>query len=347
MTRTVEIPFRTLIAVAATAVVAFVAALVVSNTWRADAAPGDTDATYNPTAGCRITDTRGPDNIGPRSTPLGPDETYEITIHGSNGECTGPLAIPTDATGIAANVTAVGATTSSNIRIFPANLTEVPLLSNLNVSAGAPPTPNKVDVQLSPDGKIKAYNFRGNVHLIIDIVGFYTASSLKELAATAGTPGPEGPVGPAGPAGVVTMHHGYGPVSPNNTSGADLAFFSDTTGVSTSSPTGGGRSAHVALHGPTSMAGVDYALDEVRYCIRSFVDFSSRVSQVRVRASSPVSTTTLALDLVGVATPGCYDLAVDDVQARESIVLTFQVSGNSAGDGASFVGISSTWVPLS
>jgi hypothetical protein len=59
----------------------------------------------------------------------------------------------------------------------------VPLLSNLNVSAGAPPTPNKVDVKLSPDGKIKVYNFNGSVNIVIDIVGYYTNSTLKEIAA--------------------------------------------------------------------------------------------------------------------------------------------------------------------
>jgi len=77
----------------------------------------------------------------------------------------------------------VNATASSNIRIFPANLTEVPTLSNLNVTAGAAPLPNKVDVKLSPDGEIKVYNFNGSVNIVIDVVGYYTDTSLKELSA--------------------------------------------------------------------------------------------------------------------------------------------------------------------
>ena len=36
-------------------------------------------------------------------------------------------------------------------------------MSNLNVTAGAPATPNKVDVKLSSDGKIRVFNFRGTV----------------------------------------------------------------------------------------------------------------------------------------------------------------------------------------
>jgi hypothetical protein len=167
----------------ATAVVVSVfATLLVSQEWRADAAPGDSDSTFVPTAGCRVTDTRGTSTVGPRNTPLGANQTFKVAIHGSNGECTGALLIPADAVAVALNVTAVNATASSNIRIFPANLTTVPLLSNLNVSAGAPPTPNKVDVKLSPDGKIKVYNFNGSVNIVIDIVGYYTKSTLKELA---------------------------------------------------------------------------------------------------------------------------------------------------------------------
>ncbi len=156
--------------------------IISINAWSASAAPGDTDTTYVPTAGCRLVDTRpGADNIGERATPLGPGDTHTIAVRGANGECTGPLAIPEDATGVALNATAVGATTSSNIRIYPANLSEPPLLSNLNVTSGASPTPNKVDVQLSPDGAITAYNFRGNVHLVLDVVGYYTKTSLAEI----------------------------------------------------------------------------------------------------------------------------------------------------------------------
>jgi hypothetical protein len=166
----------------ATAVVlAVVCTLLVIQAWSAGAAPGDTDSTFVPTAGCRVADTRAAFAVGPRNTPLAADETFTVNIHGENGECTGALAIPTDAVAVALNVTATNATTNSNIRIFPADLTKVPNLSNLNVSAGAPPTPNKVDVKLSPDGKIKVYNFRGSVNIFIDIVGYYTNSTLKEL----------------------------------------------------------------------------------------------------------------------------------------------------------------------
>jgi hypothetical protein len=65
--------------------------------------------------------------------------------------------------------------------LFPANAA-TPLVSNLNWLAGQSPTPNKVDVKLSPAGAIKLANFNGVVNVIGDVVGYYTNSTLKELA---------------------------------------------------------------------------------------------------------------------------------------------------------------------
>ncbi len=270
----------------------------------ADATPGDTDTTYNPIAGCRLTDTRGPDNIGPRSSPLGANDIYEIDVHGSDGECTGPLAIPTHATGIAANVTAVGATTSSNLRLYPADLTEVPLLSNLDVTAGAPPTPNLVNVQLSPDGAIKVYNFRGNV----DIVSFYTPQSLTELVAAANTAAP----------GVVEMSHGFGPDAPNGNVGATVGAGSNGVRVETSD--GCLQVAHRQITGPASKASTDYALTKIRYCINS-ADPGAFIEGVRIFANTGTTTEEIADDDTNRSTAGCYDVRVVEPAPRQSVML--------------------------
>ncbi|MEO1058557.1 MAG: hypothetical protein AAFY28_16740 [Actinomycetota bacterium] len=158
--------------------------MTITSAWTADAAPGDTDSTYVPTPGCRAFDFRPtPNQVGPRTTPLGAGEVYTQQITGDVGDCIGPLAIPADAVAIAMNVTAVNPTAQTNLRLFPADLAEVPLLSNLNVSAGQAPFPNKVDVTLSPSGAINIYNFKGTVSVVGDIVGYYTNSSLTELNA--------------------------------------------------------------------------------------------------------------------------------------------------------------------
>jgi len=179
-------------------VLTLLATALVMQTWPANAAPGDEDATYVPISNCRLFDYRsGPDNVGPKSTPLGAGESnvYTQTVHGANGDC----IIPVDATAVALNVTIANPTAQSNLRVFPADVA-TPDASNLNWLAGQSPTPNKVDVKLSPDGKIKLFNQNGTVDVIGDVVGYYTAKSLKELA-SGGTAGPQGPAGPQGDRG--------------------------------------------------------------------------------------------------------------------------------------------------
>lgn len=179
----VQVRVRSLVWLATAVVLSVVCTLLATRAWSVDAAPGDDDSTFVPTPGCRLADTRpAPFTVGLRAAPLGAGDVHEVTVRGSNGECSGALTIPSDAVAVALNVTATNATAASDIRLYPANLTSVPTLSNLNVTAGAPPTPNKVDVKLSPDGKIRVFNFAGSVNVILDVVGYYTNSTLQELS---------------------------------------------------------------------------------------------------------------------------------------------------------------------
>jgi YVTN family beta-propeller protein len=126
-------------------------------------------AVYVPIAPCRLADTRpGTDNVGTKNTPIGPAQTHTFTVRGSNGNCT----IPVGATAIVANFTAVSPTAQSFMTIWPADKPQ-PNASSLNYSAGQAPFPNAVTVALSSDGKIKVANKNGNVHVIIDIAGYY------------------------------------------------------------------------------------------------------------------------------------------------------------------------------
>ena len=144
---------------------------------RASAAPGADEATFVPIAPCRLADTRPlPDNVGPRNTPIGANETYVVQVTGTNGNCT----IPAAATAVAMNVTAVAPTAGSYMTLFPSDVTR-PIASNLNYQSGSPATPNKVDVKLSADGKIGVYNLTGTVHFVADIVGYYTHQGLQDI----------------------------------------------------------------------------------------------------------------------------------------------------------------------
>jgi hypothetical protein len=176
----VTLRVRSMVWFATGVVLTLLATVLVMQTWRADAAPGDEDSTYVPIANCRLFDFRsGINNVGPKNTPLGSGEAnvYTQSVHGPNGDCN----IPSDAVGVAMNVTIVNPTAQSNLRIFPADIA-TPNTSNLNWLPGQSPTPNKVDVKLSSDGKIKLYNHAGTVNVLADVVGYYTKTSLQELA---------------------------------------------------------------------------------------------------------------------------------------------------------------------
>jgi hypothetical protein len=161
----------------------------------ASAAGSPSASSFVPITPCRLFDTRaGSDNIGPRATPLGPDEIHIAQVWGANGNCT----IPTGATGVSLGVTVVNPTAASYLTVFPADATR-PLASNLNWVAGQAPTPNAVTAPLSADGRMGLYNLAGTVDVLVDIVGFYELGS-------GGTPGPPGEDGEDGDPGPRPAH---------------------------------------------------------------------------------------------------------------------------------------------
>lgn len=174
----VALRVRSLVWFVTGALLALVVAWLVMSAWRVDAAPGDRDSTYEPIENCRLFDFRpGEVPDGPRKTPLGAGEVYVQPVTGQVGNCN----IPATAVGVAMNVTIVGPTAQSNLRVFPADVVDVPTVSNLNWLPGQSPTPNKVDVRLSPSGAVKLYNQFGAVSVLADVVGFYTPESLTEI----------------------------------------------------------------------------------------------------------------------------------------------------------------------
>ena len=95
---------------------------------------------------------------------------------GNHGRC----AIPTGATAISINITAVGASDPTFVAAYPADVVN-PGTSSLNVVPGASPTPNEVDVQLSSDGAITLFNAHGTVDVIGDITGYYVAARIDDV----------------------------------------------------------------------------------------------------------------------------------------------------------------------
>ncbi len=142
---------------------------------------------------CRLLDFRPGANVGPRNTPLVGGQAYQQQVSGNCG-------VPSDATAVAMNVTAIGPSASSFLTVYPAGESR-PNASSLNWVANQAPTPNKVDVALSPGGAINFYTESGSVDLIADVVGYYVPATAAG-AGVAGPVGPQGPQGPQGPKGL-------------------------------------------------------------------------------------------------------------------------------------------------
>ena len=120
--------------------------------------------TFVPIEPCRLFDTRPGDfNVGGRTSPLGPDETFTAQATGDNGECTG---IPSSATGLGLNVTAVDPSAATVLTIWGDG--DRPNASSLNPTPGSPPTPNAVTSGLTGAGELKVWNAFGSVHLLAD-----------------------------------------------------------------------------------------------------------------------------------------------------------------------------------
>ena len=153
---------------------------------------------FIPIVPCRLMDTRvGSDNVGPRATPLGPAETYTISVWGANGNCN----IPTTALAMSFNITVTNGTVPSFLTIFPADA-PLPVISQMNWVPGTAPTPNNVEVKLSATGTLSFYNLTGTVNVIADVMGYFEpAQASLPPAPDVGVAGPAGPEGPAGPTG--------------------------------------------------------------------------------------------------------------------------------------------------
>lgn len=138
---------------------------------------------YGPTAGStftaadpvRLLDTRS--QVGTeRTSRVGAGEVVDLAVTG------GSSPVPAGASAVALTVTAVSATTATDVRVYPtpAASTPPPVVSSINVRPGAA-VPNVVIVKLGQGGKVRLRNQSGGVHLLADVAGWYDASTSGSL----------------------------------------------------------------------------------------------------------------------------------------------------------------------
>jgi hypothetical protein len=142
---------------------------------------------YVPTAPQRVLDTRS--GLG---APVGKVTTRTFSF------ATVP-AVPVDARAVAINVTATEGTEESYLAVQPAGAGDGGI-SNVNFRAGQTAA-NLVTVPLGDGGAVQIVNGAGEVHVIVDLIGYYVDAPSNT------TPGPAGPAGPPGPSG--SANYGY------------------------------------------------------------------------------------------------------------------------------------------
>ncbi|HEY4333475.1 MAG TPA: DUF1501 domain-containing protein [Ilumatobacteraceae bacterium] len=122
--------------------------------------------------------------VGDRLTAIAPARLLDTRTDGGvakpvdkNGiilRVLGRGGVPTDGvSAVVLNVTATLATAAGFVTAYPSG-SDLPLASNLNVVAGDTRA-NLVLAKVGPDGGVALYNSNGTVHLIADVVGYFTS----------------------------------------------------------------------------------------------------------------------------------------------------------------------------
>jgi hypothetical protein len=147
-----------------------------------------------------------------------------------------------------------------------------------------------------------------------------------------GPTGPEGPEGPPGPAGEVVLAHSPSNLVPNaNLPPSTFDNFSTGTRVSAGY-------AQLDLVGPMMLAGEEYGLDSIEYCIRT-LSAGGYMDQVELGSSTGEGVVTT--DTTDRTTAGCY--TVDAGLPAGGYGAAFRV----AGGGTLLIGqVTSTWKPI-
>lgn len=121
-------------------------------------------ASYTGTTPRRLLDTRATGQ-GPS---FGAGEVRTLLVRG------GSSGVPATASAVALNVTAVGATRLTDLRVYPTRPGGAPpTVSNLNPAPGAV-TAAAVVAAIGADGTVSIRNAAGNVHVVVDLAGWYT-----------------------------------------------------------------------------------------------------------------------------------------------------------------------------
>ena len=117
---------------------------------------------YVPLAPTRVLDTRS-------GGPVGSTQTITAPLANRGG-----LPAAARISAVVVNLTAVSPSSSGYLTAYPGDAVGRPNVSSVNTAPGIT-VANLVTVPLHADGSIKIYNSAGRVHVIVDVLGYYSA----------------------------------------------------------------------------------------------------------------------------------------------------------------------------
>ena len=159
-------------------------------TWQDDrglqlaALPSTQTGPYSPLAPTRICDTRpgnpsslsgaaaqcnGPGGVGTSGTTIPTGGSINVNVANGASTSAATFSVPSDATAVVLNVTAVAPSTSGYLTVYPAGSSR-PLTSNLNYAAGEV-VPNLVEVGTGSGGDISIYS-QAKTDVVVDLEGY-------------------------------------------------------------------------------------------------------------------------------------------------------------------------------
>lgn len=120
---------------------------------------------------------------GSRLTSIAPARLLDTRTDGGGSNPVGqtPLVLPVvnrggvppnGVTAVVLNVTATEGTSDGYVTVYPAGQ-DAPMASNLNITVGRTRA-NLVIAKVGTDGAVALFNSAGNIHLIADVVGYFT-----------------------------------------------------------------------------------------------------------------------------------------------------------------------------
>jgi hypothetical protein len=146
------------------------------------ASPGlisSSPADYVPLNPFRILDTRSGSCVQCTGLALGPGATRKVQLIGVIGLRVGTDPIPSTATAVVLNVTAVAGTAASLLTIYPYGAPK-PYASNLNFGPGTV-IPNLVTATVGQGGAVSIYNALGTVNVVADVEGYFEPEPSSDV----------------------------------------------------------------------------------------------------------------------------------------------------------------------